>query len=470
MAEGYKKMKRLVAVISKSKKTIFSFLLTVNLVLISTGSAELQSSPSASPDSSSVLSSTDAAALTPSIAAAEKIKIDPTGTFVEDEIVVKFKNEAIASEKSQILAESEVTETKEEPTLKIKLLKVKPEKRERALENLSKNPKVEYAHLNHVGKVTEYFGGGGGSVASPNDPYYGKQWHLNKILAPIVWNTYKGSANIKVAVLDTGLNYNLTEFGANPSAGARTTKGKDFVNNDMDPMDDNGHGTAVTSVLGAKTNNGTDLAAVDWYSHIIVVKTNDSAGNTTSFNMASGIVWAVNYTSLLKVINISSSFSVGDQTLLDGVNYALNSNVLVVAGTFNNYSTSNCAAGYPASYSGVLAVIATNSADGFATGCSQTGQGSLMSAPGHGIYTEKATGGVNVPNAIFTSGTSFAAPLVAGVASVLYSCAPSGYSANNMRIALMLGQDLGLPGYDSSYGYGRLDMFKSKNSVPGCEG
>lgn len=465
-------MKRPVGFLSKSKKALLSFLLTVNLVLVSTGSAELESTPSASPDSSSVLSTSELISPTPSptIASSETLKINPSGTFVEDEIVVKFKEEATPSEKSQILAESELTEDKEEPTLKVKLLKVSPEKRDRALEKLSKNPKVEYTHLNHVGKITEYFGGGGGSVTSPNDPYYGSQWHLNKILAPVVWNSYKGSANIKVGVLDTGVNYNLTEFGANPSAGARTTKGKDFVNNDMDPMDDNGHGTAVTSVLGVKTNNGVDLAAVDWYSHIIVVKTNDSAGNVTSFNMAQGIVWAVNYTSLLKVINISSSFSVGDQTLLDGVNYALNSNVLVVAGTANNYSTSNCAAGYPASYSGVLAVMATNSADGFATGCSQAGQGSLMSAPGYGIYTEKATGGVNVPNAIFTSGTSFAAPLVAGVASVLYSCAPSGYSRNNMRIALMLGQDLGLPGYDSTYGYGRLDMFKSKTAVPGCEG
>ncbi|MEK7186692.1 MAG: S8 family serine peptidase [Patescibacteria group bacterium] len=470
---------KIIKYLLKIRKSLLTLFLTSNLLLVSTGSADLNlATPSAvteiqSTESSQlndVINITEAITPSPEIAPIKQSrKIDPTGRFAENRIIVKFKDNIDNQKKTKLMADNSVSLEREMLAPNTKLLRVSSDKREKILEKLKSDPNIEYAGHDYVGSATGAFGGGGGSVPSPNDPYYNRQWSLNRILAPTVWNTHKGSATVKVAVLDSGVNYNLPEFGVVQNGG-RIIKGKDFVNDDMDPMDDNGHGTAVASVLGAVTNNGVDIAAVDWNAQIIAVKTNDSSANVFSADMADGIRWAVDYTSLLKVINISSNFLGDDPILHDAVNYALGKGVLVVAGTANSPAGQVfCFGGYPASYQGVLAVVGTDSGDRHGTGCTQFVQGSLMSAPGVDIYTENALGGVNIPPAIFTLGTSFASPLVAGAASVLFSCSTNPRpSLSQVRIALMLGDDLGAVGWDPYFGYGRLNLFKASQNVSQC--
>lgn len=453
--------KKLLTRINKTRKSFLTFLLTANLVLVSTGAAELNlATPSANPQESS----NSAQVNDNENKLSKELKLDPTGSFVEDELVVKFKDASPESEKTKILSENEAVQEAENAQLKSKLIKVNPKNRDHILEKLKNNSNVEYAHLNHTNKISAGGGGSGlgGTVTTPNDPKYNNEWHLIRINAPIVWNSYKGTSGLRVAVLDTGVNYNLAEFGTFGSGG-RIIKGHDFHNNDSDPMDDNGHGTLVAGVLGAKTNNGLDVAAVDWNTPVLAVKTQGNNGSGTNFNLAQGITYATNYSVLVKVISISINGPGNDTDLQNAVNYALSKGVLVVAGPANSASGNpNCFAGYPAAYPGVLAVVGTNEQDTHATGCTQGASGYLMSAPGQNIWTEYALGGP-----IQAGGTSMATPLVAGSAMVLYSRCYS-IPMQNMRAGLMLGQDLGPSGFDQTYGYGRLDLFKAYQMVGGC--
>src|SRR3989344_1792014 len=149
------------------------------------------------------------------------------------------------------------------------------------MQDLAGNPDVEYVEKNTVNRLTENTGGS--TFTPPNDPYYQSQWHLQKILAPIVWNHTKGSSNVTVAILDTGINYN------HPDLAGRVLKGSDIVNSDNDPLDDHGHGTKVAGVFGAISNNNRDLTGTDWNAKILAVKVSNSQNAGNDFYLALGI-------------------------------------------------------------------------------------------------------------------------------------------------------------------------------------
>ena len=261
----------------------------------------------------------------------------------------------------------------------------------------------------------------------PNDPMLAQQWYLPKINAFAAWDLGRGSAQTPIAIVDSGIQYTHPDL-----AGVYQSGGYDFVNNDSDPMDDFGHGTLVSGVASAATNNSVGVSGLGFGCPVIGIKVANAGGGSTIFNLAQGITYAVDNTNA-RVINVSLGTSTFNATLNDAVHHALNAGVVVVAAAGNNNSTGLF---YPAATKGCVSVGATNQDDS-KWGQSNFGSWLRTAAPGQGIHS------TNLPSTYGSiSGTSMASPLVAGLAGLLYNQLGAGRSlakANLVRSAVYAG-------------------------------
>jgi len=453
MRFNFKKLKRI-------KKAVLTIFLASNLTMVATGSAVLNSAT----ESADILGGESTSSTTQnSNSPTRTFKVDPTGSFIEDELVVKFKKDLPQNAKEGILSSHQASTLKEGRS-EATLIKVDPSKRETVLRALAKNPKVEYVHENQVGYVQE--GGGGGGGCFPSDYYYcngSYQWGIKNVNVAAGWNYNKGSSSTKVAVIDTGVDYKHYDLGLSGSGAGKVIKGGDFVGavNDYDPMDEDyyniGHGTLVAGVLGAITNNGSAIAGVNWYTKIIAIRVANNRQESTEYDVAEGIYDAVNRGA--QVINISLALPNDNPTLKNAVNVALSYNKIIVASVFGNTSTISCFMGFPAAYFGVISVAATEQDNTWWSGCtgnvknSKTYQGIQVVAPGRDIFTLRMNSGIG-----YSSGTSLATPIVSGIASILVSCT----DPTTAKYDLIFGaDDLGSAGWDSTYGYGKVNLFKA---------
>jgi subtilisin family serine protease len=245
------------------------------------------------------------------------------------------------------------------------------------------------------------------ATATPNDTYWPQQWGPAKINAPTAWDNTTGASSTVVAVLDTGVTY------SQPDLQGRFVAGYDFINNDSDPTDDNGHGTETAGIVGATSNNATGVAGMCWSCSIMPVKVLDSTAYGSWSAVSSGITWATDHGA--KVISMSLAGTTGGSTLQNAVTYAQNHDVLVVAAAGNNGNTTPM---YPAAFAGVLSVAGTQSTDALYS-WSTYGSWVSVAAPGCD-YTTTRSGGYGS-----FCGTSAATPVTAGVAALARSLNPA---------------------------------------------
>ncbi|MBU1692973.1 MAG: S8 family serine peptidase [Verrucomicrobia bacterium] len=320
------------------------------------------------------------------------------------------------------------------------------------VETLQTNPAVEYAEPDHIGS-------GGATV--PDDPSFTSQWHhLNTVYtnnplpadirSTLAWDITQGSTSVVVAILDTGLATNLSEFAG------RHVNGYDFANGDANPVDDHNHGTMVASVLGANANNGTLVAGVDWNCRIMPVKVLNSANNGLYSWWADGIDWAV--ANGAKVINLSAGGFDSDITLSNAIMDAIAQGVIFVTITHNDYSSS---IRFPGRMNACITVGATNTND---TRASFSNYGSAIDlvAPGNNIPLVSKAGLIS--NNWW--GTSFSAPQVAGVAALLCGFYPELTQAQACALLTagaddQVGNAQDTPGFDNYYGWGRLNAYNT---------
>ena len=279
----------------------------------------------------------------------------------------------------------------------------------------------------------------------PNDPYYSSQWALPKVGLPTAWNSTTGSAGVTVAIVDTGLDENVADFAGRIVSPYSVVSGSGVWPAWNDTF---GHGSAVAGVAASQGNNATGIAGVAWGIKIMPVKISTN-GSSDDVTLASGIVYAVDHGA--NVINVSFGGLGGSLTMQSAVNYALAHNVVVVASAGNSGPGAGVA--YPAAYPGVISVGATDSNDAIAS-FSSTGPGLVLSAPGVSILTLNVTSSEAVPG--YWDGTSFSSPMVAGVVALMRSVNSSLTPSQVMTILEQTALDLGTPGYDQSYGYGRV--------------
>jgi len=314
--------------------------------------------------------------------------------------------------------------------LNIALIEVDRDGEKLFIENISKSPFVNYTELNYVVRAFH----------TPNDPKWNEQWGPKRIHCEDAWNTVQGSNIIKIAIVDTGIDYNHEDLIDNYISG-----GYDFVNQDNDPMDDEGHGSHCSGIAAAKIDNNKGIAGISQVG-ILAEKVLDSSGYGSSFDVAAGITHAKDNN--VDIISMSLGSSYPSSTVETACNNAYNAGVLLIAASGNDYSSQIC---YPAAYESVIAVGAINNQDK-RCGFSNYGENLELMAPGEDIISIRRDGGY-----IKKDGTSMACPHVSGVASLVKSI---NYDMSNEEIRQILrdtSEDLGSPGKDIYYGYGLVN-------------
>ena len=278
----------------------------------------------------------------------------------------------------------------------------------------------------------------------PNDPYWNYQWGPKKIKADWAWNATFGDPSILVAVVDTGIDYNHSDLAANYVA-----LGYDWAYNDTDPMDDWNHGTFVAGIIAAVTNNEIGIAGLAQVK-IMAEKVFNKEGVGYESWIASAILHATDRGA--KIINLSFSIEYNGSLLYEAVKYAYQNNVLLVAAAGNEANDTKV---YPAAYDEVIAVTATDSNDKPAY-FTNFGNWVELAAPGVNIYSTLLWNRYD-----YWSGTSFACPHVSGLAALIWSKFPNAtrdWVRNRLRETA---DDLGDPGFDIYYGYGRINAEKA---------
>jgi thermitase len=296
----------------------------------------------------------------------------------------------------------------------------------RALGYLGRKAEVEAVEYNYLREP--YF--------IPNDPMLGNQWGLISTRFRGAWSDAKGST-AKVAIVDSGI------YSEHPDIG-RIIAQRDFAEGDAVADDDYGHGTHVTGIAGALTDNGKGVAGGCFECELLIAKVMGPIGFTTDSRIVEGINWSVNHGA--DVVNLSLGGSGDSSVLRMAVNRAYDQGAVVVAAAGNEGTN---VPQYPAAYSKVIAVSATTT-DGRLASFSNRGDWVDLAAPGTDILSTSKSGGYQR-----RSGTSMAAPFVSGLAGLLAS---RGMSADSIRQRMQTtAKDLGPVGDDPRFGHGRID-------------
>lgn len=293
----------------------------------------------------------------------------------------------------------------------------------------------------------------GVNVITPNDLLFSTyQWNLPAIEAGQGWNLSRGSKDVTVAVVDTGVQAD------HPDLKGRLLSGYNAIASGGAPDDDVGHGTHVAGIIGALTNNQEGVAGISWYNKILPVKALDNSGAGTTYSVAEGIIWAADQGA--KVINLSLGNYADSQFLHDAIKYAYDRDVVIVSAAGNDNTERP---GYPAAYEEVIAVAATN-ASGERASFSNYGDYIDITAPGESIAS-------TYPGSQYAalSGTSMASPHVAAVAGLVRSLNPALTNKEVTELLTSNAVDLGAPGHDKYYGWGQVDIYRTLQAAGGGE-
>ncbi len=361
-----------------------------------------------------------------------------SAAFAPDRVIVKFAPGLSPYLVNEIVTSHAATVVRDIPPLGIKVLRVAKGHVLDTVAALSKNPNVIYAEPDFAVHAT----------FDPNDPYYAsRQYGPQIIQANLAWDFTQGSSSVIVAVVDSGVDPN------HPELAAKLLPGYDFVNNDPDPSDDNGHGTHVAGIVAAATNNGIGVAGIGFNTRILPVKVLNAYNSGYWSWVADGILYAADHRA--HIINLSLGGTTPSSVLQDAVNYAWSHGTLIVAAAGNN---ANSTPFYPAAYDVVMGVAATDYNDA-RWGLSNYGSFVSVSAPGASVYSTCWDSGSSTYR--YMSGTSMAAPHVSGVAALLLAQNPGRSNAELRSIIEATADDLGDPGWDPYYGYGRINAYRA---------
>jgi subtilisin family serine protease len=326
---------------------------------------------------------------------------------------------------------------------------------EAAAKRMRQDPNVAFAEPQYILRL----------LREPNDTYFrSRQWYLQRIRMPEAWDVSIGAAAPPVAVIDSGADVN------HPDLSGKLLAGWNAVTNSSDVRDTDGHGTHVSGLIAARTNNGLGIAGAAWSGRVVPVKVSRPDGTTQSTVVSAAINWAVDNGA--RIINLSLGGPYPSEVLRRAIVRAREHGALVVAAAGNcGRGGDNCTeqnqVEYPAAFPGVLAVGATTIDDQRASYSTQ-GRYVGIAAPG-GDISDPADPDERhwilgpVPYTVSPSGyarfvgTSQAAPLVAATAALVWEVAPQLTADQVSALLRDTAVDLGPPGVDDAFGAGRLD-------------
>lgn len=354
---------------------------------------------------------------------------------------------------------------------------------------------VAIAALQHLPRVISAEPNGTMELfATPNDAAFSSQWHHTASTGANTtgaWDTQTGSSSVVVAVIDTGIDTdhpdlvnalwsNSDEIAGNgidddSNGKVDDTMGWNYVEDTNDPnpipngIDDDGqygvdtvvnHGTHVAGIIGATGNNTTGVSGVAWDASLMILKIYDDEGTSVSYpEIGSAITYARNNGA--NIINMSFGGRTNSTFIQTAINNAVEAGLVLVAAAGNDTLDMNTTPIYPACYTGVLGVTATEenhttaSYSNFGTNCAD------VAAPGSDVYSTLYT---NNPTYGFTSdygslsGTSMASPVVAGIAALVLSQNNTLNSTAVRNVITAAVDDIGL---GASYGSGLVNAEKA---------
>ena len=283
---------------------------------------------------------------------------------------------------------------------------------------------------------------------------YSESWGISAIGAEEAHSSDLTGRGIKVAVLDTGVDY------THPDIAPNYMDGYDFINDDNDPMDDNGHGTHVAGII-AGVKNGEGILGVAPEAEIYALKVSDSRGKGSFSGLIKGIDWAIEHD--MDIVTMSITGTGGTKALQKAVQLAYEDYGIILVAAVGNGGSGDVL--YPAAYEEVIGVGSVTE-DSEKSSFSRTGEEVELVAPGSGIKSAAIDGKYRV-----SSGTSMATPFVTGAAALVLetdetlwenSGAVDGdgkWTNDEVRSILRnTAIDLGDEGVDEEFGYGLLNL------------
>jgi subtilisin len=280
---------------------------------------------------------------------------------------------------------------------------------------------------------------------------------INQIKAPLAWDATRGKG-VKVAVLDTGIDFNHPDLAPNYKGGVS------FVSDETTPLDHNRHGTHCAGIIAAALNGlGVVGAAPAAYLYAVKVMSRSGSGNWSW--LIAGLDWCTRNGIHVASMSLGGTAPSAVQTMCD---LAFSRGVLLVAAAGNSGGPVE----HPARYGSVIAVSAIDTANQLAA-FSCRGPEIELCAPGVDVLSTVPGGGY-----ARLSGTSMACPHVSGAAALAWSThrfAPAGVALNVTirRLLASTADNLGIPGRDNNFGFGRVDAeqaafeFAVPPAVPG---
>ncbi len=358
-----------------------------------------------------------------------------------------------------------------------------------------KDPNIEDAEFNYIYNLSQLRrrrimngGDGDGGTLKPNDPYYHSSgswgqpyydlWGIRKLNLGPAWEKVTDASSVVVADIDTGVDRNHPDLKDNmwvnvreiPNNGVDDDNnnyvddyyGWDFYYDDNDPIDENGHGTHTVGTIAAIGNNGIGIVGVNWKAKIMALKIFPGNGGAPT----DVIVRALQYSADMGARVSSNSYGgYGRSSVMeDAISYAYDKGMIIIAAAGNNDIVFPS---YPAGFEKVVSVAATDYLDQKAF-FSNFGK-IEVSAPGVDILSLRASGEwictfskVIVGNDYCRlSGTSMAAPHVAGLAAMVLAYKPTFSNALVSSIIQASTDDIPPSGFDIYTGYGRINAYNA---------
>ena len=372
----------------------------------------------------------------------------PRFRAVAGELIVGFEDRVSARGQRRALTKAVVSTTRRFGRIDAALVSVPSGELADTVAQLRADPRVRYVERNYRVQAADH-------GSTPNDPSFHLQWGLDNfgqtvngapgtadvdIDAEEAWGVTRGSPDVVVGILDTGLDVTHPDLAGNlwinpgeNCAGCRTDgldndgngyvddwRGWDFVNDDNNPNDDNGHGSHVAGIIGAVGNSGTGVAGVNWDVQLMPLKFLNANGSGTTADAIEALLYATaNGADLTNNSWADSPFS---QAMLDAINQADAAGSLFVAAAGNDGLDRDTYTDYPTAYDApnILVTAATDSNDLRAWFSGYGARSVDLGAPGVNIHSSWRLGTYR-----YASGTSMATPHVSGAAALAKAAFPA---------------------------------------------